>query len=167
MRKRRQLQNNAVYHVIAKANRGEFLLESKEVKEMLLDMFARARKKYSFTIKNFSIMSNHLHIIIKPGKGESLSRIMQWILGVSAKKINKYFDFKGHVWYDRFKSVIIETYRQLLATFQYVCNNPVKANMVEKAEDHRYGGLWFIRHKRFELVERPGPLIKQLLSEYF
>ena len=88
-------------------------------------------------------------------------------MSVSAIRFNKYFNLKGHVWYDRFRSVIIETYRQMLVTFKYVCDNPVKAKMVENAEDHLYGGLWFIKHRRFDLVEPPGPLITRLLSEYY
>ncbi len=167
MRKPRELYIGAEYHVIAKSNRGEFILESPEVKKLFLDTVIRAKEKYSFQIRDFTIMSNHIHLIMKPGKDESLSKIMQWILSVFAIKFNKYFKLKGHVWYDRFKSVVIDSFKQLLTTFRYICNNPVKAGMVENAEDYVYGALWFIKHKRFKLIEPPDPLIIKNLPEFF
>ncbi len=110
-------------------------------------------------------MDNHIHLLIKPGKGENLSRIMQWILGVFAKGYNKYYNLKGHVWYDRFNSKIIENFQQLLATFRYICNNPVKAEMVETPEEYLYGALWYIRHNLFDIVEPPDLSIKIALTD--
>ncbi len=68
-------------------------------------------------------MDNHIHFILKPLKNESLSSIMQWVLGVFAQKYNRTFDQHGHVWYDRFKSKIIKDFRQYLHTFIYISNN--------------------------------------------
>ncbi len=165
MRKPRYLQTGADYHVTAKINRGEFVLESKVIKEMFLQTVKRAKEKYSFKLKNFVLMDNHIHLLIKPGKGENLSKIMQWILSVFAKCYNKYFNINGHVWSDRFKSKIIESFQQLLATFRYICNNPVKAEMIESPEDYLYGALWFIQHRIFDIVEPPDISIRMALTD--
>lgn len=92
---------------------------------------------------------------------------MQWILSVFARNFNQHFNLKGHIWYDRFKSIVIRSFRQLIAAFKYICNNPMKAGMVEEAEDYTYGALWFMKHRRFEIVEPPDPLITGFLPEYF
>ena len=167
MRKTRELYAGAKYHVTARINRGEFALKSPEVKDLFLHTVRRAREKYSFELRSFVLMDNHIHFLIKPGKNESLSRIMQWILGVFARAYNKYFHLKGHVWYDRFKSVVIESFEQLIATFRYIFNNPVKAGMVEDPEEYMYGSLWFIRHKRFDLIEPPRLYLATELPEFF
>ena len=146
MRKPGYLETGAEYHVTARINRGEFALETKEIKELFLQTVKRAKEKYSFKLKSFVIMDNHIHLLIKPGKGENLSKIMQWILSVFAKCHNKHFNLNGHVWSDRFKSKIIESFKQLISTFKYICNNPVKAEMAGNAEEYLYGALWFIRH---------------------
>ena len=44
----------------------------------------------------------------------------------------------GHVFYDRFESVIINDFRQYVATFIYIMENPVKAKIVERPEDFEY-----------------------------
>lgn len=166
MRKPRYLIVGAEYHVTAKINREEFALEPKEIKEMFIQTVKRAKEKYSFRLKNFVIMDNHIHFLIKPGKGENLSKIMQWILGVFAKLYNKHYNLNGHVWYDRFKSKIIESLQQLISTFGYICNNPVKAEIVERAEEYLYGALWYIRHKLFDIVEPPDLSIRMALTEF-
>ncbi len=167
MRKPREICFNAEYHVTAKINRGEFALESREVKNIFLSVVSRSKKTHSFRLRHFVVMSNHIHFLIKPGEDESLSRIMQWILGVFAVYYNKQFNLNGHVWQDRFKSKVIKSYRQLIATFKYICNNPVKAEMVETPIEYRYGGLWFIRNREFELIEPPDPFLLILLPELF
>ncbi len=165
MRKTRYLQIGADYHVTAKINRGEFALEPQIIKEMFMHTVKRAKMKYSFKLKNYVLMDNHIHLLIRPGKDENLSKIMQWILSVFAKCYNKYYNLKGHVWYDRFKSKIIDNFQQLLATFRYICNNPVKAEMVETPEEYQYGALWYIRRKLFDIVEPPDLSIKIALTD--
>ncbi len=167
MRKPRELYVGAEYHVTARINRGEFILDKSEIKELFLNIVKRAKKKYSFSIYNFSIMGNHIHLYIKPGKKENLSRIMQWVLGVFGRAYNKKYNLRGHVWYDRFHSTIIKSYKQLVATFKYICNNPVKAEMVKNPEDYKYGGLWYIHHHLFDFIEPPTPLIETILSEFY
>lgn len=167
MRKTRELYIGAEYHVTARINRGEFIFEKREIKELFLFIVKRAKKKYSFSIHNFSIMGNHIHLYIKPGINESLSRIMQWILGVFGKAYNKKYNLKGHVWHDRFHSTVIKSYKQLVATFKYICDNPVKAKIVKRPENYKYGGLWYIHHRRYDFIEPPSFIIENILSEFY
>ena len=62
MRKPRELYIYAKYHVTARINRGEFALESKEIKELFLQTVMRAKKKYSFQLRSFTIMDNHIPV---------------------------------------------------------------------------------------------------------
>jgi len=64
MRKPREIYFNAEYHVTAKINRGKFALESREVKTLFLSIVSRAKKKHSFRLRHFVIMSNHFGIFI-------------------------------------------------------------------------------------------------------
>jgi len=155
MRKRREILDGFSYHITARINRQEFLFESNEVKEMFMDVLRRAKRKHHFLIKNFCIMSNHIHFILKPLQGESLSKIMQWILGVFAQKYNKIFGLSGHVWSDRFKSKIIISFKQYLNTFIYIANNPVKAGIVEISVDFKYNGISDIQKGYYDIMERP------------
>lgn len=153
MRKPRHCRAGATYHAIARANRSEFILKTDEVKELFLQTVVRAKKHYRFEVISLCIMSNHFHLMIKPGKDESISRVMQWILSVFAIHYNKMFSLHGHVWYDRFKSKIVSSLRQFVATFQYIANNPVVAGLANKPEQYRYGPY---------RLARDGPLTRRI-----
>lgn len=89
---------------------------------------------------------------------------MQWILSVFARHYNRQHGLKGHVWYDRFTSTVIKSYRQLLAAFRYISNNPVKARIVKTPEEYIFCGLWHIRHRRFDIVEPPDLFLEVFLT---
>jgi putative transposase len=167
MRKSRVIVEGAIYHVVARANRNEFILNQPGMKEALLDVISRARKRWRFNISNFCLMGNHIHLMITPQHGENLSRIMQWILSVFAIKFNKFLGYKGHVWYDRFRSKIIENFQQFLNTFLYVSENPVKAEIRRCAVDYRYSGICHIRIGDFSIVDPPDAAVQLLIAEHY
>ncbi len=132
------------------------------MKEMLLETIVRAKQKYSFRVENFCVMGNHLHLILRPLGLSSLSRIMQWILSVFATRFNRVHQLRGHVWYDRFRSKVIDSIRQYLATFDYVNENPVRAGMVGAAIAYPYCGLRHIRDGSYIVVDPPDAVTRLL-----
>lgn len=159
MRKPRIIRDGALYHVVARANRREYILSPDEIKSMFLDVVAGAKRKYRFHIVNFCVMNNHFHFMIAPLKGENISRIMQWILSVFAVRYNKRFGLCGHVWYDRFKSKIVDGILNFLHAFRYIAENPVRAGIVTRAWEYEFNGVTFLRNKDFHIMERPDPLL--------
>lgn len=163
MRKTRDIRQDATYHVVAKTNRGEFLLNTDEMKELFLNILEDAKKKFNFQLKQFCIMNNHVHLMIQPAKGTSLSKLMQWILSVFAIRFNKIFGLIGHVWYDRFKSKIIYSFQQFVNTFRYISDNPVKAGICKNARDYAWGGLYEIKRSRLRLLDPPENWLELIL----
>jgi REP element-mobilizing transposase RayT len=142
----RQLKPYATYHITDKINRDEIIFND-TFADLYLKIIERCKKKYSFRIQNFNIMGNHVHYMITPGKDSPLPKIMQWIKSVFAKAYNKLTGQSGHVWKERYYSVIIETVQQFIATFEYIVKNPLKANLVQYARDFRHSGLYHYLHK--------------------
>lgn len=165
MRKPRKIVAGARYHVVARANRNEFILESDRVKNMLLSVIERAKRRFRFSIDTLCIMDNHIHLLLWPGENESLSRIMQWILSVFAVRFNRLIGMHGHVWYDRFKSVAIGTIRQFARVYSYIRENPVAAGIVGRAREYRYGGAGVRRSGMKGIVGPPGLLTRLLFPE--
>ena len=157
------LLEGAEYHVTARINRGEKIFLRQEDRELFMIILKRAKKKFLFSLKNFCIMGNHIHLLIKPGAGESLSKIMQWILGVFAQLWNKKHKLSGHLWGDRFFSRIISGILDFVRVFIYIDYNPVFAGIVRKPEQWEFGGLW---HHKKGLTDIIGPADPSLL-EYF
>ena len=151
MRKPRVLKPKAKYHVTARANRREMIFEAPIVKELFLGIMHTAKTKYRFQLFNFCIMGNHIHFLIQPGEKTSLSHLMQWLLSVFAVKYNKLHGYSGHVWYDRFKSSILEDIFHYLNAYIYIMWNPVRAGLAQKPTDYPYNGITFMLKGQSEL----------------
>jgi putative transposase len=159
MRKPRLLLEGAWYHVTARVNRGEMLFDRDEVKELFLVLLTRAKKRYKFQVMNFCIMENHVHLMVQPAKGVSLSDIMRWLLGVFAQAYNKRRGWTGHFWGDRFHSRILAGLRQIAIAFGYIDANPVKASLVDHPWEWRHGGYWHDWTRNREVLDPSPPWI--------
>lgn len=136
------------------------------MKKLFLETVERAKAKYAFSVENFCIMDNHIHLMLTPSRTTSLSRIMQWILSVFAMRFNRIYGQKGHVWYDRFKSKVIDDIRQLLATFRYIAENPVNAQLVDRPSDYSFSGVRHMMEGRFHILDPPARLLQLLFPSF-
>lgn len=161
MRKARMLKTGARYHVGARTNRKEMVLDEPGMKSLFLEVVAKAKKRYAFSVENFCIMGNHYHLILRPSKGTNLSRLMQWIMSVFAMKYNQIHGLTGHVWGQRFFSRIIESLQEYLQISEYIDENPVKAGLVVSPEDWPYGG---VSHRKGGFHDIVDPLPADLSS---
>lgn len=73
----------------------------------------------------FCFMPNHIHLLVKQLKDDGISKFMQKVGIGLGKYFNKKYQRKGHVFQDAFKSVHIESDRQLVTIFNYIHVNPL------------------------------------------
>ncbi len=150
--KKRETAEEGAYHVFGYCIDGQKFFKDPEVKRKINATFQKAKINHSFIIQNFVIMDDHYHYSIQTGKGESISKIMHWILTVLGLYINTRFKRHGPICTSRFKSKLIKTIKQFFNVFKYINLNPVKAKLVEKAEDWKYGGLWHFKKQDMTLI---------------
>jgi putative transposase len=141
MRKPRALKKNASYHVTARANRDETILQTAEYKELFLSVMMAAQKKFRFAFNSFCLLENCIHFIIRPTAPIHLSKIMQWILSVFAMKFNKCQNYRGHVWYDRFKSKIVDDIFKYLDTYIYILKTPIGLSLAACPSGYPFNDL--------------------------
>ena len=77
-------------------------------------------------------MDTHIHILIKPDNGESISDIMKFIKQCFTQWLNRRFDIKGTAWEARFFSKIVEFTEDIVRTFIYIEQNPIRAGLVSE-----------------------------------
>ena len=141
-------------------------MESSHAKVLFEEVLVRAKVKFSFTIENFVIMGNHYHLIIKPGPGENLSKLMQWIMSVYAMAYNRETGRTGHFWGGRFFSRILDSLQQFLKVFEYIDFNPQKAQLVGNIRDWTFSGLAHHRSGKSHLVEKMPEYLAMLVSSH-
>ncbi|GHT48189.1 hypothetical protein FACS1894102_0650 [Spirochaetia bacterium] len=153
MRSKRILENGAVYYVNSRVDHDAMGLSSDEVKKEFMLFTQKALEKFSFDLLTFEIMNNHFHFMIKPGIGESLSEIMQWVKCNFAKRWNELHKTKGHFWGERFFSRIIKNAKDFWRTFHYIDNRAVEANLAKSPLSWVFGGAWFHHNRNMPIVE--------------
>jgi putative transposase len=142
MRTSRKLIDGATYYVSSEVNRGEMALARPDFKNTFLEVVKEAKGKYDFQLWNFIVLGNMFYFLIKPGKGESLSKIMQWIKCTFTRRWNKRHQIKGHLWGERFFSRIIEDEEDFERTSEFIDRSPVVAKLAKTAKEWRFGGLF-------------------------
>lgn len=159
MSRKRVLLDGVPYHVTARANRKEALLETDLAKCLFVEILARTKEKYDFRLDNFVVMENHIHLLIWPSKGQELSAIMRRVLGSFSLSYNHVFSTCGHFWGDRYYSRPITSFEEYLAVSDYIDVNPEKAELIDNARDWEWSGLHHHRSGRCDITEAPDWLI--------
>jgi putative transposase len=141
-RKKRIIKDGATYHVWSVIDHNLNRLKPGKTKKLFLEFVEKAKAKYSFSLLNFSVLDNTIHLIIKPGDGVSLSTLMQWLKTNFAKAWNKRHNTSGHLWGERFQSTIIESEEELHRVMAFIDEKPVEDGLAKSAEKWKWGGLW-------------------------
>ena len=96
-------------------------------------------------ILGYVVMSIHWHFVVWPrrGQGEEVSAFFRWLSITHAQRWHAHHATAGmgHVYQGRFKSFPVATDEHLLAVLRYVERNPLRAKLVSRAEDWRWGSL--------------------------
>jgi len=114
-----------------------------------LGLLARGRRKFAIRMLGLCLMPNHFHLVIQPEEEGALSAYLHWVQGIYSRELRERTQTvgHGHVFQQRFWSGPIEDGFHLLNVLRYVEANPVKGELVAKAEDWPWGSLAF-RHSR-------------------
>ena len=102
-----------------------------------LESLARTRARYPFDLYAYCPMTNHVHLVLRPGPGQSIGRIMQSLTVAHTWRHHQRNASSGHVWQGRFKSPAVQDGGYLLAVPAYVEADPARAGMVDHPTDHR------------------------------
>jgi putative transposase len=101
---------------------------------------ARTQLRYPFGLLGYCLMTNHFHLLLRPGPGQSISRILQSLTVAHTWRYHKRHRTVGHVWQGRFRSPVIQDDEHLLVVLRYIEANPLRAGTVTAAElgDYRW-----------------------------
>lgn len=83
------------------------------------------------------LMTNHIHLVLVPGREDSLEVLFRRLHGRYAQMVNAKRLRSGHLWQSRFFSCALSS-SHLRRTLAYVERNPVRAGMVAQAEQYEW-----------------------------
>lgn len=80
------------------------------------------------------LMPNHFHLFVRTGQ-DPLGRVMQRVLTWYAGYYNRHNERSGHLFQNRFKSIICEEEPYFLELVRYIHLNPVRAGLARTMKD--------------------------------
>src|ERR1700730_3251002 len=84
---------------------------------------ANARERFGFRVIEFSVLGNHLHLLVEADSDVSLARGMQGMEVRIAKALNRLMERRGRVFADHYHSRLLRSPTELMNAIAYVLGN--------------------------------------------
>jgi len=125
------------YHVTQRGNRRQQTFFEDGDYALYRDLLAQAADLAGTEIWAYCLMPNHVHIIVVPSDEDGLRRTFADAHRRYTGYINARHRWTGHLWQGRFGATVMDE-AHLSAAARYVSLNPVRARLVEKAQDWQW-----------------------------
>ena len=131
-------------HVTVRLAAGLPRLRRKAEWDVLKRCFRAVMARDDFRLCHYSVMNNHLHLIVEADGPRALARGMQGLLIRVAKRLNALWRRAGRVFADRFHSRVLRTPTEVRHALLYVLNNARRhgLKLAGLLDDFASGG-WF------------------------
>jgi putative transposase len=158
-RPKRASEGGLVYHVLNRANGGIKLFQKPADYDSFVDLLAESVARTGTELFAFCVMRNHWHLVVRPREEGELSRFVGWLALTHTQRwhARRQSAGRGHVYQGRFKSFPVQDEAHFLTVSRYVERNALRANLVDRAEQWRWGSLWHWNQKTTLMTELLAP----------
>jgi REP element-mobilizing transposase RayT len=108
MRSLRLLQQDVWYEIYTAINNRAPLFRLRQALALFDKVLGEAKKRFAFEIRGLCLADDRLAFFIRPEDGLELPDILKWIKQTFAVRYNLLAGRTGHIWGDRYWSVILE-----------------------------------------------------------
>ncbi|MEA3363679.1 MAG: transposase [Thermodesulfobacteriota bacterium] len=124
---------NLLHHVIVRGiERGEIFYDDED-RSSFVERLRMLLLETNTDCYAWALIPNHFHLLLRPHSVE-LSRFMRRLLTGYAVTFNRRHNRSGHLFQNRYKSIVCEEETYLLELIRYIHLNPLRAGLVENQE---------------------------------
>jgi putative transposase len=153
----RYFQPGYVWHLTIRCHDRIFLLDVAWYRKLLVDTLFEAQERYQVPVLNFTVTSNHIHILVLCPEDKTAIPCMMRLLGSKVgATYNKKSGRQGAFWQKRYHATAVETGEHLVRCSLYIDLNMVRAGVVSHPEAWKHGGYHEIvkPKQRYKLINR-------------
>ncbi len=125
------------------------------------DLFAEAAARANVEVWGYCLMPNHVHAIVVPSDEDGLRRTFGDLHRRYTGYINARARRTGHLWQGRFGSVATDD-AHLAYALRYVSLNPVRARLVERAQDWRWSSVAAHLAGKDDMLVKVAPALERV-----
>ena len=121
-------------HVIMRGIERRDIFRDDEDRKMFLGRFSELLQETGTDCLGWALLSNHAHLLLRP-RGKKLSLLMRRLLTGYAINFNLRYHRNGHLFQNRYKSIVCEEEPYLLELIRYIHLNPLRAGLVKDMDE--------------------------------
>ncbi len=118
-----------MHHVMARGIEKSTIFRNDNDRAQFVSRIERCVVETGVSIYAWALMPNHIHLLIRT-RDRPLSKFMQKLLTGHANYFNEKHDRVGHLFQNRYKSILVQTEIYLLKLVRYIHINPLEAGIV-------------------------------------
>jgi putative transposase len=140
----RAAEGGLIYHALNRANAGLAIFDEDGDYDAFDRVLTEAVARYNMRLLAYCLMPSHFHLVVWPEADGDLSRFMRWLTMTHTQRWHAHHASagSGHLYQGRFKSFPVQDDGHFLTLCRYVERNALRAGLVTRAEDWRWGSLW-------------------------
>jgi putative transposase len=129
------------YHVMNRGNAKATVFHDRDDYSRFQYLLERALDRTPVDVFASCLMPNHFHLVVRPrGKGD-LGILLHWLATTHARWHHLHHRTTGRIWQGRYRTCLVQDDAHLLTVIRYVERNALRANLVSRAEEWRWGSL--------------------------
>src|ERR1700677_4170171 len=132
------LSSERVFFATTKTSMARRILQSERNAMLLIEVLRSNVAAGRFELHDFVVMPDHLHLLMRIPSNMTIERAMQLVKGGFSYRLRKEYGFQGEVWQRGFSEVRVNDRQSWLRYREYIGQNPVKAGLVDSAEQYPY-----------------------------
>ncbi len=126
------------HHITQRGTNRTAIFLDDEDRRFFLQKLNDFAAKTKTNIWAYCLMDNHFHLLLEPTEQESLMKCLHGATFRYAQYFNLKYTRSGRLWQNRYFSCLVDKDEYLWAVVRYIEKNPVRAKIVEKAEDWKW-----------------------------
>jgi putative transposase len=134
----------AIYHALNRGNARQTIFQKDGDYEAFERILGEGLERYAVEFLAYLLMPNHWHFVLRPTKNGQMSKFLRWVSGTHTMRYHAHYHTsgEGHVYQGRYKSFPVQDDDHFYVACRYVERNALRAGLVDRAEDWRWGSLW-------------------------
>lgn len=124
----------ALHHIIARGIERSKIFQDSKDRNNFLDRFGGIVRETGTSCFAWALIPNHFHLLIKTGQ-VPVATVMRRLLTGYAVTFNKRHHRHGHLFQNRYKSILCQEDNYLLELVRYIHLNPLRAGIVRDIEE--------------------------------
>jgi REP element-mobilizing transposase RayT len=132
----------ALHHIICRGIEKRKIFRADSDRDDFLERVAKALQDSQTPCYAWALLPNHFHLLLRTGNA-SIAQLMRRILSGYAGRFNRRHRRVGHLFQNRYKSILCQEDAYFLELVRYIHLNPLRVNLVgtmDELDHYAYSG---------------------------